>query len=106
MTALFSRLVSSLAGVCQRIEALTLSRLLPLMAREGGNMAHTLSLRLKDLHEVVAALTEVQDRLVPHLDAMAKDRRLQAESRKELLGALHGLKKTVKKGFRLDQQEP
>ena len=106
LTLTFSRLVASQSGVCQRIELLTLRRIVPLVAREGGNLAHTLALRLKDLNQVAVALAEVQDRLVPHLDAMRHERHAQNEYSKGVLEVLQRVDQTLKKGFRLDQKEP
>ncbi len=103
LTLIFSRLVASQSSVCQQIELLTLRRLLPLVSREGGNLAHTLALRLKDLNEVAIALAEVQDRLTPHLEAMRHERHVQNEHSKKLMEALQSVDKTLRKGFRLDQ---
>ena len=103
LTLIFSRLVASQSSVCQQIELLTLRRLLPLVSREGGNLAHTLALRLKDLNEVAVALAEVQDRLAPHLEAMRHERHVQNEHSKKLMEALQSVDKTLRKGFRLDQ---
>lgn len=103
LTLVFSRLVASQSGVCQQIELLTLRRLLPLVSREGGNLAHTLALRLKDLNEVAIALAEVQGRLAPHLEALRHERRTQNEHGKALMEALQSVDKTLRKGFRLDR---
>ena len=103
LTLIFSRLVASQSGVCQRIELLTLRRIVPLVTREGGNLAHTLALRLKDLNQVAIALAEVQDRLTPHLDALQHERHGQNEHSKEVMEALQKVNQTLKKGFRLDQ---
>lgn len=103
LTLIFSRLVASQSSVCQQIELLTLRRLLPLVLREGGNLAHTLTLRLKDLNEVAVTLAEVQDRLVPHLEAMRHEKYAQNEHGKKLMEALQSVDKTLRKGFRLDQ---
>lgn len=103
LTLIFSRLVASQSSVCQQIEMLTLRRLLPLVSREGGNLAHTLALGLKDLNEVAVALAEVQDRLAPNLEAMRHERHVQNEQGKKLMEALQSVDKTLRKGFRLDQ---
>lgn len=105
LTLVFSRLVASQAGVCQRVELLTLHRILPSVIREGGNLAHTLALRLKDLNQVATALAEVQDRLAPHLDAMRHERHVQNEHAKQMMEALQKVNQTLRKGFRLDQKE-
>ena len=102
LTLIFSRLVASQSSVCQRIEMLTLRRVLPLVTRGGGNLAHTLALRLKDLNQVAIALTEVQDRLTPHLEAMRHERHVQNEHGKQLEETLQNVNQTLKKGFRLD----
>lgn len=102
LTLIFSRLVASQSSVCRQIELLTLRRLLPLVSREGGNLIHILALRLKDLNGIAIALAEVQDRLVPHLEAMRHERQVQNENSKELMEVLQSVDKTLRKGFRLD----
>ena len=102
LTLIFSRLVASQSSVCQRIEMLTLRRVLPLVTRGGGNLAHTLALRLEDLNQVAIALAEVHDRLTPHLEAMRHERHVQNEHSKRLEETLQGINQTLKKGFRLD----
>ncbi len=106
LTLIFSRLVASQSSVCQRIEWLTLRRLLPLVSREGANLGHTLALRLKDLNEVALALAEVQDRLTPNLEALRREQHMQDEHNKNVMDALHGIDQTLKKGFRLDPPGP
>ena len=106
LTLVFSRLVASQSGVCQRIELLTLRRLLPLVAQGDGNLARTLALRLKDLDRVAATLAEIQDRLAPSLEAMRNERQQQNEHGRRLMEALQDVNQTLKKGFRLDQKEP
>ena len=103
LALIFSRLTASQSSVCQQIELLTLNRLLPLISREGGNLAHALAFRLKDLSEVAIALAEIQDRLIPHLDAMRQERHVQNEHSKKLMEALESVNQTLRKGFRLDQ---
>lgn len=103
LTLIFSRLVASQSSVCQQIELLTLRRLVPLISRDGGNLTHALALRLKALNEVATALAEVQDRLVPHLEAMRHERHVQNEHSKKLMEALQSVDRTLRKGFRLDQ---
>ena len=78
LTLIFSRLVVGQSSVCQRIELLTLRRVLPLVARDGAN-------------------------LTPHLDAMRHERHVQNEQGEQLLEALRKVNQTLKKGFRLDQ---
>ena len=103
LALIFSRLTASQSSVCQQIELLTLNRLLPLISREGGNLAHALAFRLKDLSEVAIALAEIQDRLIPHLDAMRQERHVQNEHSKKLMETLESVNQTLRKGFRLDQ---
>ena len=102
LTLIYSRLIASQSGICQRIELLTLRRLIPLLARSGGNLAHSLALRLEDLSRVAAALVEVQDRLGPHLETMENERQAQNEFNERLLEALQNVNQTLNKGFRLD----
>ena len=106
LTLIFSRLVASQSSVCQQIESLTLRQVLPLVSRAGGNLAHTLALRLKDLNQVAIALAEVQDRLTPHLDALRHERHVRNEHSKQLMEALQQVNETLKQGFRLDHKEP
>lgn len=105
LTLIFSRLVASQSNVCQQIELLTLRRILPLVTREGGDLAHTLALRLKDLNQMTISLAEVQDRLTPHLDAMRHERHVQSEHNRQLLEVLQKVDQTLKQGFRLDQKD-
>ena len=98
LALIFSRLVASQSGVCQRIELLTLHRIVPLVTREGGNLTHALALRQKDLNQVAIALAEVQDRLTPHIE-------VQNEHSKQVMEALQKINQTLKKGFRLDQKD-
>ena len=78
LTLIFSRLVTGQSSVCQRIELLTLRRVLPLVTRDGAN-------------------------LTPHLDATRHERHVQNEQDEQLLEALRKVNQTLKKGFRLDQ---
>ena len=78
LTLIFSRLVAGQSSVCQRIELLTLRRVLPLVTRDGAN-------------------------LTPHLDATRHERHVQNEQDEQLLEALRKVNQTLKKGFRLDQ---
>ena len=78
LTLIFSRLVAGQSSVCQRIELLTLRRVLPLVTRDGAN-------------------------LTPHLDAPRHERHVQNEQDEQLLEALRKVNQTLKKGFRLDQ---
>ncbi len=105
LALIFSRLVASQSSVCQRIELLTLRRIMPSLTQEGGNLTQTLALRLKDLHGVATALAEVQDRLTPHLDATRHDWREQTERSRQVLEALREVNQTLRAGFRLDQKE-
>ena len=56
LTLIYSRLIASQSGICQRIELLTLRRLIPLLPRSGGNLAHSLALQLEDLSRVAGCL--------------------------------------------------
>ena len=78
LTLIFSRLVAGQSSVCQRIELLTLRRVLPLVTRDGAS-------------------------LTPHLDATRHERHVQNEQDEQLLEALRKVNQTLKKGFRLDQ---
>ena len=103
LTLVFSRLVASQSSVCQRIELLTLRRILPLVARDGGHRTHALGIRLKDLEQAAMSLAEIQDRLIPHLDTMRNEKDERNEQGERLMEALREVDRTLKKGFRLDQ---
>lgn len=98
LALIFSRLAASQSSVCQRIELLTLHRIVPLVTREGGNLTHALALRQKDLNQVAIALAEVQDRLTPHIE-------VQNEHSMHVMEALQKINQTLKQGFRLDQKD-
>ena len=84
----FSRLSVAQAHVCQRIETLTLSRLLPMASRLSGDLAADLGRLVAELQAVAKSLGEARDALGAE--------RLRAE--------LERIRATLQAGFRLERE--
>ena len=90
----FSRLSASQTQICQRVEMLTMGRLLPL-PNAPGNLPIEVHQLIKELRSVAAGMTQMRQALEQFVG--------QGDVPAPVLQKLSEIRATLREGFRIDQ---
>ncbi len=102
---ILSRVTNAQAYVCQRIESLTLRRMMPLVARATGSLSQNLLYSLKGLQEVVQDLKTTHEELQKQTEYLAQQHEARGQHEQMLIEQLRQSNRLLRQGFRLPNTE-